>query len=104
MAEGVGPDATTVADGLLEVGEREVRYEDRTLLRWPEDRGRLGHPFHARGRLVLWNHFDRDDARSERFLAWEWRPGRADRLSPSGAIALPLGTKGEFPHAMGQLR
>src|SRR5262249_44333569 len=42
VAEGVGPDATAVADGFLEVGERAVRYKDRTLLQWPEDHGRLG--------------------------------------------------------------
>lgn len=103
-AEGISPEATPIADGLLTINDREVRYKDRVILTWPESQGSLGRPYYAQGQLVLWNHFDRNDARVERFLTWRWRPGQTEPLSPTGAIPLQLGKKGEFPYAMGQLK
>lgn len=103
-AAGINPEATPVADAFVTVSDREVRYKDQVILAWPENQGTLGRPYYGQGQLVLWNHFDREDSRTERFLAWKWRPGQSDPLSPAGGNALQLGKKGEFPYAMGQLR
>lgn len=101
--EDISPEATPVADGLLTVNDRKVRYKNQVILDWPENQGSLGRPYYAQGQLILWNHFDREDARVERFLVWKWRPSQTDPLSPEAAIPLQLGKKGEFPYAMGQL-
>jgi len=104
VAEGVAPESCTVAGGLLEVAGREVRYRGRPILAWPEDRGRLGRLYYGQGRIFAWNHFDAEDPRTERYLAWEWTPRRAEALDPDAALTLPLEKKREFPYAVGQWR
>ncbi len=103
MTGSVGPDAANVADGFLKVGGRDVRYKDRMVWQGPEDRGRPSLPYDARGRLEHCNHFDRQDAGPERFFGWGWRPGQADRFSPSGPIASEIGKMGEFSYALSRI-
>lgn len=104
VVTGVEPEATPVADGLLEVGERAVRFKGRVVLDWPEGQGTLARPYYGQGRLILWNHFEPEDPRTERLLTWPWAPDQTERLDPGAALVLPLSKKGEFPYAMGQLR
>jgi hypothetical protein len=102
-APGVDPEAAVVADGVVEVRGREVRYKGRTVLEWPEGQGQLVRPYYGRGRLLFWNHFDPSEPGVERLLAWDWRPSRTDPLRPPAAVAHRLSEKGEYPYAVGQL-
>jgi hypothetical protein len=99
----VDPEAAVVADGLVEVKGREVRYRGRTILAWPEGHGTLVRPYYGQGRLLFWNHFDPSEPGVERLLAWAWRPSRAEPLKAEAAVALVLSKKGEYPYAVGQL-
>ena len=105
MAEGVSPDATAVADGLLEVGEREVRYKDRTLLQM------------AGGPGDVWAAPTTPGAGScSGTTSTATTPGPSDSSPGRGGPGRPIGSrrrgrsrcqlgkKGEFPYAMGQLR
>lgn len=102
--EGVNPEAVNVADGVLEIVGSTIRYKDRDILTWPDDRGTLSLRYYGDGWLIVWNHFDSGDPRVEQFLAWRWSPSRAEPLTVDEALVRPLSKKGEFPYAIGCLR
>src|SRR5262249_50649333 len=77
IANAKSPNRFPGGNGLLEVTERDVCYRDQRLVQWAATDGRLGRPYYAAGRLVVWNHFAPGDSRPARLLAWAWVPGQA---------------------------
>jgi len=103
-ADEPNPETIDAADGVLQVVGSSIRYKDRDVLTWPDDQGKLSLRAYANGWLIVWNHFEADDPRIERFLAWRWSPSQTEPLATADALIRPLSKKGEFPYALGALR